>query len=148
MPRLRLTLPAQTIFTTQITVRVTDINYGNHLANDALLGLLHEARINWIRQLGFKNEQDVGGTGLILADAAIVFRAEAFLGEVLQIDLRLGEMGRSGLDLYYHVRKQQDQQVVAQAKTHIAFFDYETRRIAAMPAGFKSCLEQHGGTSI
>jgi hypothetical protein len=46
MPRLKLELPAGFPFRTTLTVRVTDLNYGNHLGNDALLGLLHEARVS------------------------------------------------------------------------------------------------------
>ena len=31
------------VFRTELDVRITDINYGRHVGNDAMLGLLHEA---------------------------------------------------------------------------------------------------------
>jgi len=147
MARLRLELPQSVIFTTEIEVRVTDLNYGNHLANDALLGLLHEARLRWLRQYGFSSEQDLGGAGLIQADAAIVYRNQAFLGDQLQIEILIGETGRNSLDLFYRIEKKHDKMVIAEAKTHIAFFNYSARRLAAMPAAFKACLEKHRGTA-
>ena len=147
MPRLKLDLPDRVIFTTAMEVRVTDLNYGNHLANDAVLGLVHEARLRWLRKTGFKDECDLGGAGLIQADAAIVYRNEAFLGEVLEIDLLLGETSRSGMDLFYRIQKKHDRMIVAEAKTYIDFFDYSARRLSAMPTAFKACLEEHRGTA-
>ena len=44
-------------FRTELPVRITDVNYGQHVGNDALLGLLHEARLQYLRQLAF-SEQD------------------------------------------------------------------------------------------
>jgi len=38
MARQRLTLPTTHLFTTKIDVRITDINYGNHVGNDAFVG--------------------------------------------------------------------------------------------------------------
>ena len=60
MPRIRLELPDRFHFRTSLTVRVTDLNYGRHLGNDAVLGLLHEARVRFLRSLGYA-ELDVEG---------------------------------------------------------------------------------------
>ncbi len=46
MPRVELELPERFQFVTEIPLRITDINYGGHLGNDALLSLLHEAQCN------------------------------------------------------------------------------------------------------
>lgn len=146
MPRIRLDLPEKCIFSVELAVRVTDLNYGNHLGNTALLGLLHEARLNWLRSLGFQDERDLGGAGIILADAAIVFQSEAFLGETLIIELRPGETSRVAFDLYYSVMAKNDQRPVAAAKTAIAFFDYATRRTAAIPVTFRALLDAAGST--
>ncbi|WP_028454832.1 acyl-CoA thioesterase [Chitinilyticum litopenaei] len=141
MPRLRLDIPDFPLFTTELEVRVTDLNYGKHLGNQALLGLLHEARLRWLRERGFADELDVGGCGLIMADVAISFSQEAFLGERLRVELRRGECTRSGFDLYYLVTKVHDRQSVAQAKTFLACFDYQTRRVCAIPAELQQALQ-------
>jgi len=56
MPRLTLDLPSQFIFSTVLTVRHNDINYGGHVGNDSFLSLMQEARIVFYRQLGFRGE--------------------------------------------------------------------------------------------
>lgn len=146
MPRLRLELPEKTVYRTELAVRVTDLNYGNHLGNAALLGLLHEARLGWFRSLGHVDERDLGGAGIILADAAIVFQSEAFLGESLCIELRIGETSRASFDLFYAVTEKSSSRQVATAKTGIVFYDYATRRTAAMPKAFRAVLEPAGNS--
>lgn len=139
MTRLQLEVPERTVHRTTLNVRVTDLNYGNHLGNNALLGLLHEVRLDWFRTLGYQDERDLGGAGIILADAAIVFQSEAFLGEVLEIELRAGDIGRAAFDLYYIVTS--GDRPVAKAKTAIVFFDYAKRRATSMPTAFRALLE-------
>ncbi|RMF54479.1 MAG: thioesterase, partial [Calditrichaeota bacterium] len=43
MARLKLTLPEKFHFTTELSIRISDVNYANHLGNDAVLSLIHEA---------------------------------------------------------------------------------------------------------
>ena len=53
MSRVQIKLPETFVFHTDIAVQIGDINYGNHLANDAMLRLCHEARLRFLRRLGF-----------------------------------------------------------------------------------------------
>ena len=103
MARLSLTLPDEFGFATEIDVRVTDLNYGRHLGNDAMLGMIHEARVRFLAAHGAR-EGDVGGKPLVLADAAIVYRAEAFLGDRLRFEVAVGDIGRVGCDLCYRAQ--------------------------------------------
>ncbi len=131
MARIRLTLPANFSFSTQLPVRITDINYGNHLGNDAVLSLLHEARMQYLQQAGY-SELNLAGASLIMADVAIEFKAEAFYGDVLTAYVTADEFTRVGFDLYYKLVKQ-DEMVVALAKTGMVCFNYETRKVVAVP---------------
>ena len=74
MARIELNLPENFSFSTDVRVRVSDINYGNHLGNDALLSLVHEARLQFLQSRGF-SELDIDGCGLILTDAVIVYKS-------------------------------------------------------------------------
>ena len=48
MARVKLDLNGvEFVFRTELDVRITDINYGRHVGNDAMLGLLHEARLRY-----------------------------------------------------------------------------------------------------
>jgi 4-hydroxybenzoyl-CoA thioesterase len=139
MPRIRLQLPATLPFTTVMSVRVTDVNYGGHLGNDAVLGLAHEARIRFLASLGFR-ETDVGGTGIIMTDAVVIYRSEAFLGDRLEIGVGVGEVDGHACEIYYRIANAATRAEVARVRTGLAFYDYGARRIAATPEVFRAAL--------
>ncbi|MBB1283692.1 thioesterase family protein [Flavisolibacter sp. BT320] len=132
MARIKLSLPENFQFFTHLPVRITDINYGNHLGNDAVLGLLHEARMQFLKAAGY-SELDLTGVGLIMADVAIEFKAEAFYGDVLTAFVAAGDFSKIGFDLYYKLVKGETETVVAVAKTGMVCFDYKKRKVAAVP---------------
>jgi len=132
MARLSLSLPESFRFSTEITVRITDLNYGRHLGNDSMLGLIHEARVRFLGHHGL-SEGDVAGTALILADAAIVFRAEAFAGDRLRFEVAVGDFSRVGCDFFYRVTRPADGKLVAEAKTGAVFLDPDKRRPTTLP---------------
>lgn len=136
MPRLRLELPDELPFTTEIDVRVTDVNYGRHLGNDAMLGMIHEARFQFLRGHGL-SEHDIDGTALVVADAAIVYLAEAFAGDRLRFEVGVGQLARVGCDMFYRVTRLEDDTQIAEAKTGIVFVDPTTRRPVAVPAAIR-----------
>lgn len=47
MARVKLNIPENIISVIIIPVRINDINYGNHVGNDAFVSIIHEARVQW-----------------------------------------------------------------------------------------------------
>jgi acyl-CoA thioester hydrolase len=134
MPRVKLDLPAKTVFTTDIPARITDINYGGHLGNDSLLSILHEARVQFLKKFGF-TESNIGGVGIIMSDAVLVYKAEVFHSDVLTIEIGVDDLQAIGADITYRVLV--DGKEAARAKTGIVFFDYANRKIVQTPQVFK-----------
>jgi len=134
MPRVKLDLPATTVFTTEIPVRVTDINYGGHLGNDSLLSILHEARVLFLKKFGF-TESNIDGVGIIMSDAVLVYKAEVFYGDILTIEIGIDDLRAIGADITYRVLVRGKE--AARAKTGIVFFDYANRKIVQTPQAFK-----------
>ncbi|WP_035056988.1 acyl-CoA thioesterase [Andreprevotia chitinilytica] len=139
MPRLKLALPEYVDYSTTLTVRITDLNYGGHLANQSLLALLNEARVGFLARFGFDELGTSTRPGIILADVAVTYRSEAFAAEQLTIEVAADEMGRTGFDLYYRVSA--GTRPVADARTRIVFFDYTARKSVVIPAGFVESLQ-------
>jgi YbgC/YbaW family acyl-CoA thioester hydrolase len=136
MPRVKLDLPEHFPFSTEIPLRITDINYGGHLGNDALLSLLHEARVQFLRHHGF-TETDIDGSAIIMADAAIVYKSEAFYGDVSTIEVAVCDVHSHGCDFVYRVANKETGKEIARAKTGVVFFDYQKRKIAHVPENFR-----------
>lgn len=145
MARIKIDLPSSFHFTTQIPVRITDLNYGAHVGNDSVLGMLHEARVRYVKQWGY-TELDMAGVGMIMSDAVLAFRGESFYGDVWIIDVQAAEFSRVGFELYYRVRTERDGrlQLIAEAKTGMICFDYTARKPVAVPEVFKTQVEALG----
>ena len=139
--KVKITFPTKSLFKTQITLRITDLNYGGHLGNDSVLTLCHEARARLFRAAGV-SEQDVGGAGIIMVDAMVMYLAEGFAADVLEATLYMDDWRKFGFDLYYLFERPEDGKTIAKAKTGIAFFDYQTKKLARTPNDFKKTLEQ------
>ncbi len=48
MGRIKIDLPQKILASVSIPVRITDINYGNHVGNNALVEIIHEARVQFL----------------------------------------------------------------------------------------------------
>jgi acyl-CoA thioesterase FadM len=142
MARIKIDLPDQFPFTTEIPVRITDLNYGAHVGNDTILSLIHETRMQWLLNLGYTSELSIEGIGLIMADAGIEFKSELFYGEKIFASLAVTGLTKIGFDIYYKLEKgnSAERTVVALAKTGMLCFDYQKRKIASVPEEFRSKL--------
>jgi len=130
-----LKLPDDFSFSTDVRVRISDINYGNHLGNDALLSLVHEARLQFLQSRGF-SELDIDGCGLILTDAVILYKSQGFHGDLLTILAAVGDFNKYGCDFFFKIIQKNSGKEVARAKTGIVFFDYNRQKMASVPAAF------------
>ena len=134
MARIHIELPAEFLFTTEIQVRITDLNYGGHVGNDTILSLFQEARVQFYKHLGFKNELNFEGpVGQIITDATVVYKSESFLGDVLLCRLATSDFNKYGFDMLYQLVNKDTGKEVARGKTGIVCFDYEKRKVASIP---------------
>ncbi len=140
MQRIKLKDCKHDRFRATVKVRVSDLNYGNHLGNELILVYAHQARVEYFKSLGYE-ELDFGGVGVIMSDAAIQYKSEAFLGDVLHIDIGIQDASRVGFDMYYLITEAESGREVARLKTGIICFDYQKRKATAIPEEIKEKLE-------
>lgn len=142
MQRIRIELPEKFSFTTNIPVRITDINYGNHVGNDTILSILHEARMQYLQHHGL-TELNLGGQGVIMSDVGIQFKHELFYGDTVIASVTAGEFSKVAFDLYYKLEKKSGEQLllVAAAKTGMVCYDYEKKKTVSVPEEVKKKLE-------
>ena len=139
MSRVKLDLPETFSFSTELDVRIADVNYGRHLGNDVVLAFAHEARLRFLKSFGF-SEIDAGGVGMIMLDAVVVYKSQAFHGDRLKIEVAVADPGPCGCDFLYRLTEKASGREVARVKTGLAFFDYEKNRIAKMPDRFRAAV--------
>src|ERR1044072_3134465 len=141
MARIKIELPANFPFTTTIPIRITDVNYGGHVGNDSVLSIIHEARVQFLRSYGYE-ELNLEGIGLIMSDVTIEFKSELFYGESIVAHVSAGAFSKVSFDIYYKFVKKGveelgsrggKEEIVVVAKTNMVSFNYEKRKIVALP---------------
>ena len=135
MARIKIDMPEKYIFSTDLDVRISDINYGNHVGNDSILSIVHESRCRFFASLGF-SELDVEGFGIIMTDSAIVYKSESHYGETLTINISTQDHNKYGCDIIYQITEKESKRVVAEVKTGIVFFDYAQKKVVNTPQPF------------
>ncbi|WP_375578851.1 thioesterase family protein [Marivirga tractuosa] len=140
MSRVKIDEPENYLFSAKITTRITDLNYGGHVGNDRIFAFMHDARVQFLKSLGYESELDIDGLGNIQTDAAISYKAEVFAHEELAIEIGIKDLNKYGCDFVYRFKKL-DGKIAAIGKTGIIFFDYEKRKIANMPESFQKKIE-------
>lgn len=138
MSRIKIAFPENISYTATIPVRITDLNYGNHVGNDAVLSIIHEARMQFLAHYGY-TELNCGGTGLIMSDVGIEFKKEIYYGDTLSVQIATINFSSVGFDLFYRLLNKENI-VVALAKTGMICYNYELKKIAAVPAEVKEKL--------
>jgi acyl-CoA thioester hydrolase len=124
-------------------VGVADINYGGHVSNAAVLTFFQDARMAYLASLGPYTEMDVGGCGLIMAEAHVYYRQEMFHGDSLRTGVRVAALKRSGFVLQYRIESRSG--VTAEGTTPLVCYDYDKRKACRIPPAFRQILEQQAG---
>lgn len=136
MARLLLEFPEdQFYFSTQLTVRVTDINAANHLANDSMISMISEARARFLYDFGVR-ETESDGTGIIVTDLATTYKAEAHARDQLLFEVGVMDFNKYGGDIIFRITRPQDHKLVAMAKSGFVFFNYKRSQVVPMPEDF------------
>lgn len=134
MNRVKVALPQRFPFATTMRVRITDLNYGGHVGNDAFLSFIHEARQQFLESFGY-SELHFAGTSLIMADVAIEYKAELHYGDELRISVAADEFDKIGFDIYYLLElvTPEHTTVAGKAKTGMMCYDYSAKKRVAVP---------------
>ncbi len=145
MSRIKIVLPETKVFETTLAVRISDINYGNHLGNDSVLSLIHEARFQFYKSLGYPDELSIDGVGTIQVDTAIQYKGEGFHGDEIKAEVFLGDLSAKSMDLYYRLSVEDPNKLIALGKTGIAFYNYTERKVSNMPDSIANTLAKFKG---
>ena len=135
MPKTKLTQQPYYSFQYQTQLKIRDINYGNHLSNDAVVGLIHEARLHMLQELGC-SELDLGDqkSGIIIADLVVNYKNQGYLNDEIMIHLKIDEIKKKGFRIFYKMERGTD--LIVLAETGIVVYNYQAKSIANIPDVF------------
>ena len=142
MPRIKINFPDKFFdVPIYIPVRITDINYGDHLGNDSVVSIIHEARMQFLQKHGF-TELNIEGIGLIMSDIFVEFKNESFYKDIIEVKIAGGDIAKVSFELFYRlsVARNNQQIIIANAKTTMVCYDYELKKVVSIPGKLKEIL--------
>jgi len=134
MNRIKLKLPESFSFYTEIHIRITDLNYGGHVGNDSFLGLIQEARQQYLKKFGYA-ELAFEGLGLIMADSVVEYKRELNYGDLVKISVQAADFDKLGFDLFYllEIINRHEPIIAGKAKTGMICYDYLNKKKTSIP---------------
>ncbi len=130
-------------FTVDLTVRVADLNYGNHLGYNGLITMLHHARVEYFQHFDI-DELDINGAKAYIKQLKVDYQGEAFLHDVLHFSYRVSEVSRAVCTFEAVITKNADNEPVAHAFETMILLDNQTKKVVKNTAGFAKLIEYRG----
>ena len=135
MARITVAVPEHFDFAMEMDIPMAFINRGNHLGNDSMISCLNGARLAFMHSR-FGDPYTVDGAAMINADLAVEYKAEAYHGDRLRIEVAASDFHKYGCDFVYRVSCVSDKRIVALAKTGMLLFDFDNKKLKAAAPSF------------
>lgn len=129
------------VFQHAIEVRFRDCDPLGHVNNAAYLTYLEQARLFYWRSLwGFGLDGVNAKPGVIMARAEIDYRLPARYGQTLQVRIDLAAVGKTSFTYDYEI-VDEEQRVVASARTVQVMYDYDAGRPVPIPDEIRAKMQ-------
>lgn len=133
--RVQIHIPDHSIFTYRMTIARQHENSGGHLAHDKVVTIIGDCRDAWFASLGFPGCR-VGEIGIVNTDLMLMYIAEGFHNDELDITLALADINKYGGDMLLQATRRQDNAELFRAKSGFVFYDYRIRKVVERPVEF------------
>ncbi len=123
-------------YSTRINVHIGYLNYSGHVGADGFLALLHEARIRYFADFGFK-ELDIAGKGTFIIDSYTEYKGEIFHNDEIIVEMKITDLEKTSFNIFYKGTNKKKDRLVVLCRMKMAFVDRETHRPARIPEAFR-----------
>ena len=127
MRNKKISIPSPFCFKTEMTVQVSDINYGGHVGNERYLLFAQETRMRFLATIGC-SEMHFGPFGLALTEAHVEYFHELFHGNTIRISLAIGTLSRASFDCFYLIKLLKNEEEIEVPPSKQAWFVSTTKK--------------------
>ena len=126
-------------FTTPITVRYGDLDAQGHLNHARFFTYMEEARFRYLQTVGLWTDvHDFNAVGQIVAEATCSYKQPVFLGQTVDVAVRMARLGTKSLEMDYLLTVAG--QEVAQGHTVQVAYDYAAGRSIPIPPAWRQSV--------
>ncbi len=117
-------------------ISIGDINYGGHMGSDKALQVFHDARINFLEQLGYSEFNIGNDIGVIILESNVKYKQEVFLHDLLETEVWVSKTEGLKWTISYDTKRKKDDKIVFTGSTVMFCYDYHRKKIARIPEEF------------
>ena len=115
-------------------VRFGDLDAMGHMNNVKFLRHFETARIEYMKSLAPERKPDEPTKqGFVIAECHINYRAPAYMDDDIRTIVRPGERGRSSMKLEFEMRREGDEELIADGWGTLVAYDYEAGETRPWP---------------
>jgi len=129
-------------FSTSIRVRYSDLNAQGHVNSARYFTFMEEARLHYAQALGLWTAvKDFMGVGQIVAEATCTYIQPVFLGQTVDVAVRIARMGTKSMTTEYRLTVGADE--VATGRTVQVTYDFQNQRSLPIPDPWRQRIEAY-----
>lgn len=128
-------------YTNKVIIRVSDLNYGQHLGYAQLVSLLHQTRVQFLHQYAL-NEFNIENTQLLIKELEVSYTNEAFLLDELKFSLSFSQKKKTTMTLQYDIFNTTRNNNTAKATETCLFISNKTKKITRTPKFWQQFLSE------
>jgi len=134
-------------FSFPIAVRYSDLDAQGHLNHARYLSFMEEARFQYVIAVGlWNNQHDFNAVGQIVAEAKCVYKRPVFIGQTVEVAMRVSRLGNKSLEMDYRLTVKDEE--VATGHTVQVAYDYVAQHSIIIPIEWREKLQTFEGRSL
>jgi acyl-CoA thioester hydrolase len=134
-------------FTLPIAVRYSDLDAQGHLNHARYFSFMEEARFKYLVAVGlWTDTTDFNAVGQIVAEAACRYKRPVFIGQTVDVAVRMAQLGNKSMELEYRLTVGEDE--VAAGRTVQVAYDYDTHRSMPVPPEWREKILAFEGSDL
>jgi acyl-CoA thioester hydrolase len=124
-----------------LEVRFSDLDALGHVNNVTYFTYFEIARVKYLYAVSGK-PVTLDDIKLVIVEATCSYRAQAQLGDILEIGVRVSQMRRSSFAFEYRIRRSGAGTLIAEGRTVQVVYDHQRRRSAPIGDSFREQVER------
>ncbi len=125
-------------FSVSIPIRYADIDAQRHVNNVAYFTFMEQARVDYAREVGFRQDERFDALGMIVAEASCSYVAPAHLWETVIVWARVCRLGNKSFHFEY--RLETERALIATGRSVQVCYDYSTQQSMPIPDDWRAAI--------
>jgi len=125
-----------------VTVCYRDLDPQGHVNNAVYLTYLESARLGYYQAVDIWHPNSGAQTGMVVAHIEIDYLAPIFLGQTIQVGLRMEKMGIKSLTLVFIIEDVLTKKSIARGKSVMVAYDNQRESSIPIPAAWREKINQ------